>query len=94
MIARRLVVSDGSPGRAVKVVILSALQRPEEAEQADKAQRKSKRHQDNQNFHQTTYHARALSALSITMTDEPDIAAAAIRGVTSPAIAIGTARTL
>src|SRR5690606_37722072 len=34
------------------------------------------------------------SALAITTSDEPDIASAAIRGVTCPEIAIGSARTL
>src|SRR5690606_2072478 len=35
--------------------------------------------------------ARARSAFSVTRTDDPDMAAAAISGVTSPAIAIGMA---
>jgi len=34
---------------------------------------------------------RARSALSVTMIDEPDMAAAAISGVTSPDMASGTA---
>jgi hypothetical protein len=33
----------------------------------------------------------ARKALSVTMSEEPDIAIAAISGVASPAIAIGTA---
>src|SRR5262245_58961977 len=37
---------------------------------------------------------RARSAFSITRMDEPDMAAAAISGVTMPLIAIGTASTL
>ena len=38
--------------------------------------------------------SRARNAFRVTRIEEPDMAMAAIRGVTKPAIAIGTARAL
>ena len=38
--------------------------------------------------------SRARRAFSVTSSEEPDMATAAISGVTSPAIAIGTATAL
>ena len=54
------------------------------------------RDKDHQNLHQNAPFAliRARNALRVTNTDEPDIAAAAISGVTSPTIATGTASAL
>ena len=93
---RRLVIGDGAPRRAFEVVILPVLQRPEKSEQADQPEPQRQRHQKDQHFHQDLLSAtlRARSALSMTRIEEPDIAAAAISGVTTPLIAIGTARKL
>ncbi len=89
-----LVIGEGAPGRAIEIVILTTVQRPQKAEQANEAQCKSEWNQIEQDLHQIASLLRARSALSMTSTDEPDIAAAAISGVTRPAIATGTARTL
>ena len=93
---RRLVIGDGAPGRALEIVILAALQRPEKSEQADQPEAERQRHQDHQHFHHDLPCAtrRARSAFSMTRIEEPDIAAAAISGVTTPLIAIGTASKL
>src|SRR5262245_25005730 len=93
---RRLVVRDGAPGCAVEIVELAALQRPEKARKTQRAEPERQRHQINQHFHQRTSKParRARSAFSITSTDEPDIAIAAINGVARPAIATGTANAL
>ena len=92
----RLIIGDGAPGRAFKIVILTAFERPQEAKQADQTEAQRQRHQNDHHFHDDPPFAtrRARSALSITRMEEPDIAAAAISGVTTPLIAIGTARIL
>jgi len=87
------VIRDRAPSRAFEVVILAAPERPEECQQPDKTQSQRKRHEDHQDFHDIP-RGCALSAFSMTSRDEPDIAAAAISGVTRPAIAIGTASRL
>src|ERR1700750_963282 len=102
---RRIVVGDGAPGCAVEIVILAALQRPEEGRETGQTERQRQRDEDDEDLNQapssrkavsvarrdsvpvglTSVPAlRARSALSITRMEEPDIAAAAIRGVTMP----------
>jgi hypothetical protein len=92
----RLVVHDGAPGGSVQVVVLTAFQGPEKAHQTDRSKHEGERDEIYENFHygHSFAFSRARNALSITIRDDPDIAAAAISGVTSPAMAIGTARTL
>src|SRR5262249_35853941 len=107
---------DGAPGCAVEVLILAALQRPEERREPGKTKRQRERDEDDEDLHQLLSRLkaasaaasrvqllaafavaparRARSAFSMTRMDEPDIAAAAIKGVTTPLIAIGTARQL
>ena len=91
-----LVVRDGAPGRAFEIVILSTFERPEKPEQTDKPEAKGQRYENHEYFHHDLPGAtrRARSAFSITSSEEPDIAAAAIRGVTTPLMAIGTASRL
>src|ERR1700731_4211082 len=94
--ARRLVTGDRAPGGALEIVILPAPQRPEKSEQADETKPERQRHQNDHHFHHALPLAtrRARSAFSITKSEEPDIAAAAINGVTTPLIAIGSASRL
>src|SRR4051812_45615837 len=93
---RWFVIRDGAPGCALEIVILSALERPQKCEQPDQSEPERQRHQNDEYFHHDLSGAarRARSAFSITSNEDPDIAAAAIRGVAKPATAIGTARTL
>ena len=93
---RLVVVGDRAPGCSVEIIILAALQRPEEADETGKSKRKGQRDQDDHHFHDEVSSAtrRARSAFSITRIDDPDIAAAAISGVTTPLMASGTARKL
>ncbi len=92
----RFVICDGTPGRAFEIVVLSAFERPEKPEQADKPEAKRQRHENDKYFHHDLPCAtrRARSAFNMTNSEEPDIAAAAIRGVTTPLMAIGTASRL
>lgn len=91
----RLIVGDRPPGGAIEIVILAVPEGPEKGRKAEPAKRDRKRHQIEQDFHQAgPLCRRARKAFSITSSDEPDIAAAAISGVTRPAIASGTASAL
>ena len=96
VLASGLVIGDGAPGGALEIVVLPAFERPQKPEQADKPKAKRQRHQNHHHFHHGLPCAtrRARSAFSITSSEEPDIAAAAISGVTTPLIAIGTASKL
>jgi len=93
---RSIVVGDGPPGGAIEILILSILERPEKREEAGKAEAQCQRHENDEDFHQDlrTATERARSAFTMTRIEEPDIAAAAISGVTMPLIASGTASTL
>lgn len=92
---RRLIVGDRPPGGTIEIVILTVPERPQKGRKAEPAKRDRKRHQIEQDFHQiVSLRRRARKALSITSSDEVDIAAAAISGVTKPAMATGTASAL
>ena len=89
---RRVVIGNRAPGGAVEVVILIGLERPHEAREAEQAKEQGERHKIDQHFHQgVSRTVCARNALAITRMDEPDIASAAISGVTYPMIASGTA---
>lgn len=69
--------------RTVQIIILSRAQRPHEAAKRNQSKRQGRRDKIEKNGHEITSFARlARSAFTVTMTDEPDIAAAAIKGVT------------
>src|SRR5438270_3103017 len=104
-----VVVRKHAQRRPVHIFVLSAAQRPEERCKASQAQRERHRHKIDQDIHvafavarsdgkaateRAGLRARTRNALSVTRMDEPDIAAAAISGVASPAIATGTATAL
>lgn len=92
---RRIIIGDRPPGGAIEIVILAIPERPQKGRKAEPAKRDRKRHQIEQDFHQAgSLCRRARKALSITSSDDPDIAAAAISGVTRPAMASGTASAL
>src|SRR4051812_40367270 len=91
-----VVIGDGAPGRAVEILVLTILERPEKREQTGETEPERQRHENDEDFHQDlrTATERARSAFTMTRIEEPDIAAAAISGVTIPLIATGTASTL
>src|SRR4051794_22423374 len=93
---RSIVVGDGAPGRAVEILVLTVLERPEKREETGETEPERERHENDEDFHQDlrTATERARSAFTMTRIDEPDIAAAAISGVTMPLMASGTASTL
>src|SRR4051812_40274149 len=80
---RWLIIGNSPPGRAVEILILTALQRPEKSAQARQTKAKRQRHEKDEDFHHglrgTT--RRTRSAFKITSREEPDIAAAATSGV-------------
>lgn len=85
-------VDEDAQGRALEIIELAGAKRPEEAAQAAKPQQQRHRDQEGQPVHRAA--PRSRSALPTTISDEADIASAAIKGVTTPAIASGTASTL
>lgn len=92
-IGRRLVVIDeNADGGAIEIVILAGLQRPEEEGEAAKSEQQRAGDEDGEAVHLVA--PRSLSALATTMIEEPDMARAAISGVTTPAMASGTAMML
>src|SRR5262249_30072568 len=84
----------GPPGRAVEVVVLPAVERPQEGRKPEQAKRKRHRHQIDQDFHQPISRADGLarSAFAVTRSEEPDMASAATSGEAKPRIARGRAR--
>src|SRR5260370_7889779 len=97
MVRRRgFIICNSAPCCAFEIVILPAFERPEKAQQPGEPEPERQRHKDDKDFHQDLPRAarRARRAFSITSSDEPDMATAAISGVTNPTIAIGTARRL
>src|SRR5205814_1317509 len=90
---RWLIIRNCPPGRAVEIVILTGLERPQKSEQSNETEAQRQWHEDDEDFHQGLRGAtlRARSAFKVTSSDEPDMAAAATSGVARPAIARGTA---
>ena len=79
----------------VDVVVLTALERPQKGDQPGQAEHQRHRHQVDQDVHEPNPgRSRARNAFTVTRSEEPDMASAAISGVTRPAIAIGTANKL
>ena len=92
IIGRSLVLDQDAQRGAIKIVELAAAQRPEKGPQSKQAKPQRNRDQDQDACHFAAPFNR--KALATTMTEEPDMASAAINGVTIPMIAIGTAMTL
>lgn len=91
-IDRLILINQDTQGCAIQIFELSAAQRPEKGAEAKKAKSECDRDEEGDARHFAAPFSR--SALATTITDEPDIASAAISGVTMPIIAKGTAITL
>ncbi len=90
---RRLLLDKNAGGGAIKIIVLSALERPHEGEQPGNT------HQERDRDQEEETHVRAVpppmrNAFATTRMEDSDMAIAAMRGVTKPAIAIGTATML
>lgn len=85
-----VVVQKDAFGGALGVVKLARSEGPEEGSKADQPHAQSDRNEEKKSCHDFPPE-RILNAFRVTMMDEPDIASAAMNGVTSPASAIGTA---
>lgn len=77
----------------VEVVELTRFQSPEKREQAEKSEQESGRDQEQQNIHRPQPRF-SRSEFVVTRSEDADMAMAAPRGVTSPAIASGTVTAL
>lgn len=84
-----VIVADGAPAGAFEIVELAAAQRPKEACQAHHTERQSSRNEPSERSHcdvpifgRCSFIERSRSALAVTIMDEPDMANAAINGVT------------
>lgn len=102
------VLSKNSHRGTIEIVVLAALQRPQEAGQAGSSQEQGDGDEESEHRHCAGTGLRLFlaggvsvfvfpmrrpkrRALPMTIIEEPDIAIAAISGVTYPRIAIGTA---
>jgi hypothetical protein len=110
IVVRRLLVEQDALGSAVQVVVLAALQRPEEGGKADGAEQQRDRDEIDENIHAGALLSgpvrgngkarpgRTATAsrneLAVTRMEDDDIATAAMSGVTIPAMASGTATQL
>lgn len=92
LIGRAILIDQDPQGCPIQIFKLSAAQRPEKGAEAKKAKSECDRDEEGDARHFAAPFSR--SALATTITDEPDIASAAISGVTMPIIAKGTAITL
>lgn len=86
------VVDQNAERGAVEIIELACTQGPEEGGEAGQAKQQGDRDKEKHAIHLTA--PLSLRALATTMIDEPDIASAAISGVTLPAMASGTAMAL
>lgn len=91
-----VVIQKDALGRSIEIIILAAAQRPQEGDQADGAEEQRHRNEIDEDAHAVTgsvagsaLPAAAVrparirrSALVMTRMDEPDMAMAAISGVT------------
>lgn len=87
-----LIIIQNPERRPIQILELTRSCRPKECRQPQQPKPKRDGQQQREDRHLAA--PRSRSALATTTSDEPDIASAAISGVTSPAIASGTARTL
>src|SRR5689334_18774046 len=102
-----IVVRQHAQGRPFQVIVLPAPQRPQEGSEAEQTEAERGGHKVDEHVHAGLRPAcsagvagcgtaslrrrAARNALSVTISDEPDMAMAAISGVASPAMATGTA---
>lgn len=94
-VSLQIIVRQGAPARAFKIIKLPVAQSPHEGCEPNQAKQQSQWQQKHKNIHANrSIGQRARKAFKVTITEEPDIAKAAMRGVASPAIATGTATRL
>ena len=79
-------------GRAVEVIVLTAVHRPQEPGQAEQSHDQRGRYEDRKTGHSAAFRKRR--EFPTTSNDDSDIASAATSGVAKPAIATGTAKAL
>lgn len=87
-----VVIQQDPMGSAFEILVLVRAQAPEECAKTHGAERDRDRNEECYDVQERI--PCSLSALSVTIKDEPAIATAAISGVTRPSAAIGTAMTL
>ena len=87
---RIVVVEQDAVAGAVEIVELAGLQRPQEGGQAEQAQHQGQRDQPDAGRPSARAARFRRSALTMTRSDEVDMAIAATSGVTRPATASGT----
>ncbi len=87
-----LIVDQDAVGRTIEIFELPVAHSPEKHRQTEYTEAKSNGDKEEKPGHRVDLASR--SELATTTSELSDIAIAAIRGVTSPARASGTARTL
>lgn len=92
LVGRLVVVEQNPVRRALQVVELAGLERPQKSAQAEEPEKKGDRNQNDDDVQSFVLASR--NALPVTASDEPDIASAAISGVMNPIIASGTVTAL
>ena len=86
------IIDQDAQGRTVKIIELAVFERPEKGRKAKQAKPKRYGDQKGDPGHRATPFSR--KAFPTTIIDDPDMASAAINGVTKPIIASGTATIL
>lgn len=89
-----IVVEQDALGGAFGVLILTVLEGPEKGPDSEKAEQQGNRHQEQKSRHESFLPPASRRALRVTISDDPDMASAAISGVTNPIIARGAATAL
>lgn len=89
----QLIVNQDATRRALKIIILTRPDRPDERGEAQAAKQQRNGNEDRDDVHLGPSASSRFnrSAFIVTSRDEDDIATAATSGVTKPAIAKGTA---
>lgn len=90
--ARPVVVLKGTPPRTVEVLVLTAVERPEERDKPQQTEQQRAGDEPGKGGHFASSKCMVLSltALAVTAIEEADMAMAASSGVTRPAAASGT----
>lgn len=92
LIIHPVLIDQDTHRRAFAILELSVRDRPDESDEAGKSHQQRDGYQENETVHRADRMRR--SELPTTIIDDSDIATAATRGVTNPAMAAGTASAL
>lgn len=84
------VIQQNSSGGSIQIVVLTAFDAPDKSGQTANSEQKGERDQVNQDVHEVDL----LKEFRITARDDPDMASAAMKGVTNPQMARGIATLL